>query len=155
MDTAIELDFADGRYRFWLPMPQVIQLERGPLNKPYPDTYPKSIFTMFDQIGAGLGFVGEQPVYVGGGSALASDISEIIRLGLIGGNNGTVNGEDFEVTPAIAGHLVRDYVYPARPMIEGLRLAWEILHAAISGVDLKKKDAPPKPPHPKRSAKAK
>jgi hypothetical protein len=152
-DTAIELDFADGRYRFWLPMPQIVQLERGPVNKPHAEAYPKSVFLMFDQMGAGLGFVGDAPVYVGGGSALATDIAETIRLALIGGNSGTVSGEHFEVTPTMAAQLVRDNTYPARPLIEGMRLAWEILHAAIAGVDVKKKVESPRPASLKRSAK--
>lgn len=130
-DTAVEIGFADGTYRFWLPMPQVVELERK--------CGGKSIFTMFDQIGAGIGLVDDKPVYVGGGSAMATDVREIIRLGLIGGNSAMVAGEEKQVGPNTARELVESYVYPACPLIESAHVAWAILHAAISGVHLKKK----------------
>lgn len=131
-DTRIELDFADGRYSFWLALPQAVELERK--------CGGKSIFAMYDEMGAGLGMAGDAPVYLGGGKALITDIRETIRLGLIGGNNGFVNGEEIEVGPNRARNLVDEYTYPARPMLEALNVAWSILHAAVVGIDLKKKD---------------
>jgi hypothetical protein len=54
-----------------------------------------------------------------------------------------VNGEEIEVGPLLAKRLVEDYVYPARPLSEGVVLAWRVLHAAIHGVQLKKKAMTP------------
>jgi hypothetical protein len=155
MDTAIELDFADGRYRFWLPMPQIVALERGPSNNPYPGAYPRSVFAMYEAMASGVAEDDEGPKFLSNVSAFASDVIETIRLGLIGGNLGVVNGEEVEVGPILAGRLVREYAYPARPLEESLYVAWAILHAAIRGIQLKKKGEAPAKPRPKRSVKAK
>ena len=132
MDTAVELDFADGTYRFWLALPHVVELERKAGGK--------SVFAIYDQLGAGLGLDGGAPVYLGGGAAMITDIRETIRLGLIGGGSAMVAGEEIEVGPIRARELVDEYTYPNRPMIEGMHIAWAILHAAITGISLKKKE---------------
>lgn len=151
-DTAVELQFADGSYRFWLPMPQLIELERvcGQGGQP------KSIFTIYDQLGAGLGRTAEDaPVYLGGGAAIASDAREVIRLAGIGGGKALVDGVEKEIGPLTMRALIEAYVYPARPLIEAVNVAWTICHAAINGIDLKKKAADEAPPEkPKRSRKA-
>lgn len=131
-DTAVELDFADGRYRFWLALPHVIELERK--------CGGRSVFAMYDAMGAGLGVADDAPVYMGGSTAMVTEIRETIRLGLIGGNCGEVDGAETEVGPNRARDLVESYVFPARPLLEGLHVAWSILHAAIIGIDLKKED---------------
>lgn len=130
-DTAVDLDFADGRYRFWLALPHVVELERK--------CGGKSVFAMYDAMGAGLGMAGDAPIYMGGSTAMVTDIRETIRLGLIGGGSAMVDGSEIEVGPNRARDLVDTYTFPARPLTEGLHLAWSILHAAIVGIDLKKK----------------
>lgn len=110
---------------------------------------------MYDQIGGGLAIDGESPVYVGGGAAMVTDVREIIRLALIGGNSCIVDGEEKQVGPMTAKQLVDDYVYPARPFTESLHVAWSILHAAITGISLKKKAGPERPRSQSRSVKAK
>ncbi len=147
MDTATELGFADGTYRFWLPMPQILELERK--------CGGKSVFAMFDQIGAGLGLSEDRPVYLGGGSAMVTDIREVIRLALIGGNSAMIDGEEKQIGPNAARQLVEDYVYPARPLVEAQHLAWAILHAAINGIEVKKKAEPVKGKSRSRSPRAK
>ncbi len=140
-DTAVELDFADGKYRFWLPLPCAIELERNcgsPRSGDEP-AQPKSLFTMYDQFSGGLALDGGAPVYLGGGAAILKDVREVIRLGLIGGNCGKIDGEEVEIGPIRAKELVETYCFPARPFVESLYLAWSILHAAIVGIDLKKK----------------
>lgn len=134
MDTSVELDFADGRYRFWLTLPHVVELERKAGGK--------SIFAIYDQLGAGLGLNDGAPVYLGGGQGMITDIRETIRLGLIGGNDGLIAGEQIEVGPTRARELVDLYTFPNRPIIESLHVAWTILHAAITGISLKKKAYP-------------
>ncbi|MEN6450342.1 MAG: hypothetical protein ABFC96_07620 [Thermoguttaceae bacterium] len=140
-DTAIELDFGPGTFRFWLPIPQVIELERNCGSQRVGDTpaVPKSMLLIYDQLGAGLAADDGRPVYLGGGGAILKDIRETIRLGLIGGNSGMVDGEQVEVGPIRGKELVDEYVYPARPLVESVYLAWSILHAAINGISLKKK----------------
>lgn len=145
-DTAVDLDFGDGRYRFWLGLPQVVELERK--------CGGKSVFIMYDEMGAGLGMAGDAPIYMGGGTAMVTDIRETIRLGLIGGGSGTVTGEEVEVGPRRAIELVDAYAFPTRPLTESLHVAWSILHAAIAGISLKKADgAGEKPPAPNLSEK--
>jgi len=134
MDTRIDLDFGDGRYSFWLGLPQVVELERK---------CDKSVFAIYDGLAAGIGLNGDVPVYLGGGTAMLADILETVRLGLIGGGSGDVNGEGVEVGPTRARQLVEAYCYPSRPLTEGMHVAWSILHAAIVGIKLEKKDQNP------------
>ncbi|UAB76957.1 gene transfer agent family protein [Erythrobacter sp. SCSIO 43205] len=134
MDTAIDLDFADGRYRFWLPLPQIMELERKT---------DASILTIEERLRGSIGAEGSKDdptfLFIGGGSATIADVRETIRLGIIGGDNAVVEGQEIEVGPNLARSLVDNYVYPARPMAEGVVLAWRILHAAIHGVQLSDK----------------
>jgi len=147
-ETATELSFGDGEYTFWLGLPQIVELERK--------TGGKSVFTIYDQLGAGLALDGDTPVYVGGGAAMVTDIRETIRLGLIGGNSGIVDGALVDVGAIRARELVDAYVFPAISLTSGIHVAWAILHAAITGVSLKKKADPINAPKsPNRSAKAK
>lgn len=137
MDTAVDLKFADGEYRFWLPLPQVIELERKTGT---------SILVIEERLRGAIGVDGSEFVFIGGGSAMMMDVRETLRLGLIGGNSAMVDGEQIEVGPMLARQLVDDYVYPARPFAEGVVLAWRVLHGAIHGVELKKKVTPTKKP---------
>ena len=141
METGLELDFGDGRYLFALKFPQIIELERK-CGRKLPDgtILSKSVFQIFEEMTDGIG-VGQddgQARFVGGGQANALDISETIRLGLIGGNSGLVDGDAIEVGPLTASSLVKSYVHE-RPLSEGIAVAWAILNAAITGVQLKKK----------------
>ena len=146
MDTAIELKFADGKYRFWLSLPQVLELERTCGSKDNDGVLrPKSVFQIYEEISAGLGLnESGAAVFMGAGRANALDILTTIRVGLIGGGKGLVNGEEKEVGPLTAQQLVADYCFPSRPMSESLSVAWAILNAAIEGVLVKKKAATPR-----------
>lgn len=138
-DTAVFLDFADGNYRFWLPLPQVVELERKT---------GLSILLIEERLRSAIGADGpeEDPtfLFLGGGTATVTEVRETLRLALQGGGGGLVDGEEVEVGPNTARHLVDAYVYPARPLAEGVVLAWRILHAAIHGIQLasKKNSAP-------------
>lgn len=147
METACQAAYGDGEYRFWLPLPQVFELERvcGDV----------SILSIEERLRQSLGQdnTGEMD-FIGGGSATVQEIRETIRLGLIGGNHGMVDAQETEVGPIRAKQLVDLYSYPARPLSEGVVLAWMILSSAIFGVRLKKKDEP-KPPKKNASHSAK
>lgn len=132
MDTAVTTEFGDGSYRFWLPLPQVFELERS-----CGDT---SILAIEEKLRASVGYDDEGKVsFVGGGVATVKEIRETIRLALIGGNSGMIDGEEVEIGPIRAKQLVDLYCYPARPLAENAALAWLILSSAIFGVRLKKK----------------
>lgn len=132
-ETAVTLPFADGEYRFWLPLPQVVELERK--------TGDTSILDIEQRLSAAIGIERDTQefVFVGGGSVMVAEVRETIRLALIGGNYGMVDGQEVEVGPLMAKQLIDSYAYPARPLSECALLAWRILHAAIHGVRLKKK----------------
>jgi len=139
METAVELPFGDGTYRFWLPLPQIVALERK-----CADT---SLLVIEERLRASIGVDADGGfTFVGGGSAMIADVRETIRQALVGGNSGMVDGQEVEVGPITASQLTDQYVYPARPLSEGVVTAWRILHAAIHGAQLvkKKDDAPPR-----------
>lgn len=132
MDTDLLAEFGDGEYRFWLPLPQVFELERV-----CGDT---SIMTLEERLRGCIGQSEDGEIgFIGGGAPMVRDIRETIRLGLIGGNSGSVDGSEVEVGPLRAKQLVDLYCYPARPLAESAVLAFRILSAAIYGVRLKKK----------------
>ena len=142
MDTAIEIEFADGKYRFWLGLPQALELERKCGSKDSDGVLrAKSIFQIYDEFSAGLGLSDTGgAVFLGGGRANAADILETIRLSLIGGGRGIVMGAEIECGPLTAQQLVKDYCFPSRPLAESLSVAWAVLNAAIEGVHLKKNE---------------
>lgn len=134
--------FADGRYRLALTLKLVVEIERncGTTDRDGV-TRPKSIYTIHEEVGAGLALDGEQPVYLGGGASHANDIRQVIRCALIGGKAGMVADEEIEVGPQRADQLCDEYLFPHRPLIEGQYIAWAVLDACIRGASLKKKDA--------------
>lgn len=144
MDTAVEIEFADGTYRFWLPMPQLLELERICGTKDGEGRqHSKSVFTMFEEMSRGLVYdADEQVQYAGGGASHALDINETLRLGLIGGKSGMVNGVEIEVGALTAKRLVSEYGYPAVNLGDALVAAWTVLDRAINGTRLKKKASP-------------
>ena len=152
METAVDLAFADGEYRFWLPLPQVIELERKTGT---------SILVIEERLRGAIGVDGADEsgdpafVFLGGGSAMMGDVRETLRLGLIGGNSAVVDGQQIEVGPVLAKQLIDNYTYPARPFSEGVVQAWRVLHAAIHGVELKKKAETTAKPKPRRSRSTK
>lgn len=129
MDTALTTDFADGAYRFWLPMPRVIAAEREMGGA-------RSIFALFYDLGEALAQAGNgRMVLAGVTEARLSECHAVIRNALVGGNEGRVAGETVAVGDGMARELVETYCYPARPAMHDLALAWEVLRAAIYGID--------------------
>lgn len=135
-DTSVTLNFGDARYRFWLPMARIVEIERL--------CGDKSILAMHDEMSFALGFRqgSEDPVFVGGGTARIKDIYEIIRCAAIGGGERYDGEAKATVSPLDAKRLVDDYV-DGRPLEETLPVAHAILHAAVHGVRLKKKAVAP------------
>lgn len=124
LPTEITLPFADGQYRFHLPIAMVDELD-----KKY-----GSIFRIEPALRAGIGLAEDGTAFfIGGGEASASSIRDVIRCALIGGNKGLVDEKTVDVGPNEAKRLVGAYVHPARPLGEGAALAWRILAAAIYG----------------------
>lgn len=136
METAYTADFGDGAYRFWLPMPRVVAVERE---------IGGSIFALFSNIGENLASAGGELVLAGPSDATIKQCHSVIRNALIGGNEGRVGAEVVAVGDTLGLELVQTYCFPARPAMHDMALAWRILKAAIYGVELpdsaKKKSA--------------
>lgn len=145
--TALELHFADGEYAFDLKLPQLAELQekRGP------------IFAIYGRVLKGRQYDILHDVLIAdtaAGESYAEDLFETIRLGLIGGRRGLVDGKEVEVNALTAKALVERYCHPA-PLKESWAIAAAVLAARIEGYEQKKDEPAQAPaaekPKPKRS----
>jgi hypothetical protein len=152
----IEREFAGGKFCFALPVPGILAIEKGPLTPALRSReYPISLFQLYDEISAGIGLdASGAPVRLPGAHVFYGDLHNILEQALKGGNSGDRDGEQFEVGAQLAARLVNEHL-PTN--IEGCTLlVWDILHATIKGVSLKKSPEPAaKPKRTRRSAAAK
>lgn len=130
--TALELLFADGEYLFDLKLPQLAELQekRGP------------VFEVYGRITQGCWVdpaTGVTYADTTKGGAYAEDLFETIRLGLIGGGRGLVDGKEVEVTPLTAKTLVERYCH-TRPLRESWAVARSVVLAKIEGYEPKKEE---------------
>lgn len=140
--TWIEVPFADGVYRFALGREQIKELERvcGYVGRDNAQI-PVGIGAIFARMAKGRAFlVGGEIDWANFGAAevLASEITErdcieTIRLALIGGNKGIVNGAIVPVPPARALQLIDAYVV-GQPLEDAWDYAFAALGALITGV---------------------
>lgn len=124
-DNFITLDFGDGEYDFRLPIGGVIELqEKGDAG----------IAEIFARLMAGRYRDGNGDILFNPLEARfkVQDVRDTIRLGLIGGNSGLVDGKQITVNPAKALQLVRDYV-DTRPLLENWRIASAVVAAFVVG----------------------
>ncbi len=146
MDTAIERDFAGGRFTFYLPLSAVLAVEKGPLS-PHLRVreYPVSMFQIYDELSAGIGVDGDgNLVRLPGSRIFAGDLHNILEQALKAGKSGERDGESFEVDGKLANRLVNEQIQAS---FESCAiLAWDVLNATVKGIDLKKKDTAPKEP---------
>lgn len=132
--TALELHFGDGEYLFDLKLPQLAELQekRG-----------CGVFKLYGRVLRGRYlFEGETLGVPVEGEAYAEDMFEVIRLGLIGGGRGLVNGAEIAVSALTAKTLVERYCHAA-PLRESWATAAAILGARIEGYTPPKKAKPP------------
>lgn len=135
--TALDLEFADGEYLFDLKLPQLAELQekRG-----------AGVFAIYGRVLRGRYLIDETVVGLPHeGECYAEDLIETIRLGLIGGGRGMVEGKEVEVTALTAKRLVERYCYSA-PLREVWSTAAAILTARIEGYTPPGKDEPAKKP---------
>lgn len=137
--AALELHFADGEYLFDLKLPQLAELQekRG-----------AGIFKIYGRVMKGRYLLGGESITLPEeGEAFAEDIFETIRLGLLGGGRGLVDGKEVEVSALTAKRLVETYCHAA-PLRESWAVAAAVLAARIEGYTPpadKKKAEPPEP----------
>lgn len=135
--TAIELEFADGQYLFDLKLPQLAELQ---------EKRKVGVLAIYGRVLKGRYiFEGQSIALANEGEAYAEDLFETIRLGLIGGGRGLVDGQEVQVSALTAKSLVERYCHAA-PLRESWALAAAILGARIEGYDPPKKDEPAKAP---------
>lgn len=125
-DNFIVLEWGDGEYEFRLPIGQLAELQTK---------CGAGVGKIFARLHAGR-YVerSTQDVILNPLQAEYhfEDVVEVIRLGLIGGKRGVVNGQPVDVTPAKAQQLVRDYVH-TRPLLENWKIASAVLSAFLIG----------------------
>jgi hypothetical protein len=133
------LDFADGEYTFRLTVEHMAELQEKCGHVGIGEIYARLMAGRYRDNG---GRIVLNPLEA---KFKYEDIAETIRLALIGGGGGTVNGDSVEVTPTKALALVRGYVHP-RPLLETWMIASAVLSAFVMGYD--------DPTAQKKSAKA-
>jgi Phage tail tube protein, GTA-gp10 len=111
MQQHIDLDFADGKYRFALNIPGIVAIEKK----------------------AGIG-IGAVAIEVFEGRWHYETVLEVIRQGLICGKSGLVNGMAVDLAPIQVNHLLDTYV-AATPLREQAGLAQIILSVALDGYE--------------------
>ena len=98
-------------------MPRVVAAERE---------IEGSIFALFYDIAENLGSAMGELVLVGATEARLKSCHAVIRNALVGGGTGEQEARD----------LVATYCYPARPAMHDVALAYNVLKAAIYGIEL-------------------
>lgn len=143
MTTSVELEFGPGRYRFFLPLKAQIEVERLCGNK--------AIGTIYDELCGSVGINQETgaALYLPG-PARAKDAYEVIRLAAQHGRESYVAGQRIDVSAIDATRLVDQYV-DGRPYAEFMPVAWSILRALLTGIQL---DAPKKKERQKRTSRS-
>lgn len=135
--TALELTFADGEYLFDLKLPQMAELQekRG-----------IGVMAIYARVLRGRYlFEGETIGVTNEAEGFAEDFFDTIRLGLIGGGRGMVDGKEVAVSPLLARTLVERYCHAA-PLRDSWAIAAAILGARIEGYTPPKKAEPAKAP---------
>ena len=123
--SSIDLQFADGAYRFKLGLDQIRELQ---------DRTGAGIGALYARVLAGR--MGDQmdegyPLFAG---FYIDDVRETVRQALIGGESGLVDGADVKVTSLRAGELVERYLDPM-PLVEQWKLAAAILFELVEGYE--------------------
>jgi hypothetical protein len=132
LQTRITLPFADGEYAFDLPLAQIKELERSAQC---------GIAAVYGRVSRGrLLFANGSPDFAQidiadpfNASFMESDVLDTIRLGLIGGGGGVVDGEEVRVGPTRAQELVVRYVI-GQPLADAWMIAFAVLGARMHGV---------------------
>lgn len=143
----IDIEFGDGTYTFALLLPQLIELEDKCASvDPDGTRRRKGVVAIYSDVIAGLAVEdGEIIAIPHVGRASAFECREVVRLALIGGNSGTVDGKQVKVDGPAARQLCERYV-DAVPIVKRWTLAAAILKAAIEGFEPPKKAEPAKAP---------
>lgn len=130
-ERSILLQFGAGRYRFFLPMKGIVEVER---------LCGKPIGVLYDELSGSIGIEKdtENPVYLIGGTARITDAYHLIRKAAEFGGQAEISGETVKVSSIDAANLVDEYV-DGKDFDEFMPVAWAIARNTLSGAALKKK----------------
>lgn len=154
LSASIDLEFADGSYHFALLLPQLVELEdkcatvdsAGVRRR-------KGVVAIYSDLIAGLAVQDGQIIAVPQiGVASAYEAREVIRLALIGGGRGIVDGQEIRIDATAALKLVQNYI-DAAPIVARWTLAAAILKAAVEGYEPPKAEPAKAPAARKRTRK--
>jgi hypothetical protein len=134
MNTDLTLDFAGGKFRFHLNDQQMHLLERGlsgQMGLPEP---PLLIGPAYARLLQGR-FIrdGEEIASPAHAEFSATQISQIIRAGLVGGGGGDVGDKHISWDEYDVDSYIRRYISPM-PLVERWDMALAIMGAAVEGI---------------------
>lgn len=128
MPSFLVMKFGDGDYTFALKLKQILELQR---------LCGAGIFTIYGRVMKGV-YAFENGARLGVPhecEAHALDVYETLRLALIGGNAGLVNGEQVTVNANRASELVETYAHPPVPLKVAWHHAFKVLEATVEGYE--------------------
>ena len=139
--SAITLAFGDGEYTFRLGIAQIEELQRK-CGVGIGGLCARLLKGRYQIAGLPIGTPNEAEFFL-------ADVVEPIRQGLIGGNEGVVDGVQIAVSTVRANQLIEAYVLPPRPLADAWTLSAAIVGALIAGYSPPKKAEPPVAAAPK------
>jgi hypothetical protein len=140
--THIDLAFADGTYRFALGLEQIHELQTK---------CKAGIGALYARVLQGRMAEDINVAHPAYAAFHITDLVETVRQGLIGGGQGTVDGQEVKVGALRANELIDRYLMPL-PLMEQWNLAAAILYAKVEGYAPAVADAAPPPGEDKKKA---
>lgn len=131
MQTAIDLRFADGAYRFRLGLAQIRELQAKT------DAGIGALYARVLQGRHGEQLADGHPAFA---AFRIDDVRETVRQALIGGGGGRVDEADVIVSALRATELVERYLDPM-PLVDQWKLAAAVLFALVEGYSDEESDA--------------
>lgn len=127
MQTSVDIICFDGEYTFRLPMSGIVALEQK-CGAGIGEIHARTLVGRYTNDGYSFGAPLE-------GRYRYTDLIEIIRQGLIGGNAGFVDGQQIKVNSLLANHLINTYISADRdnPVERAWEVAASILYACVHG----------------------
>jgi len=141
--TNITLEFADGEYEFRLTLAGIQELQEKS-KADFGVIFGRLLAGRYTSTKGSFGMPLEAKWNI-------NDLVSVVRLGLIGGKRGIVDGQTIEVTPIIAQRLIQTYVID-HPLKHAWDLAAAIVWACVEGIEDNEHEVKKKPARRRRKA---
>jgi hypothetical protein len=132
----LALEFADGEYEFRITLQGINEIQKK-CDAGIGAVWARLASARLDYIGEQVG-VPNNAITGETAKFRIEDIIEPIRQGLIGGRKGRVDGQDVDVSHAMANRLIENYVLQ-EPLQKSWYIAYAVVGALIEGYDPPKK----------------